>query len=170
MPAILGPTVPTKKPISGSARPLLGTLVKGVKPPKGSVNIPSKRKIPLPPSPPASESEKFRKRTAANRAKIFSLTDSDDEVLFYKAKRNTIIFTILHNNYKIAKLIREKVSKRPTLMRAQHYTNRLCKLAQSMREKVSKKPTPILVMRDQRYRINKTGSLRIKLLKLIKTI
>ena len=48
MTAIHGPTVPTKKPNLGSARPLLGTLVKGVKPPKGSVNVPGKRKIPLP--------------------------------------------------------------------------------------------------------------------------
>ena len=55
MAAIHGPTIPTKKPLKGSARPLLGALVKGVKTPKGSVNIPKK----LPPSPPLSETGEF---------------------------------------------------------------------------------------------------------------
>ena len=64
-------------------RKLVGKFVKATKPTKGSINLPIRRlpRIPrLPPSPPLSETEALKKKSAENKAKIFSLSDSDTEV------------------------------------------------------------------------------------------
>ena len=65
-------------------RKLVGKFVKATKSPKGSVNLPIRRlpRIPrLPPSPPLSETEVFKKKSKENKAKIFTLSDSDTEVV-----------------------------------------------------------------------------------------
>ena len=85
---------------TSTGQKLVGEFIKGKKPPKGSINIPRRaprpgpprdprprpgppsdpRRRPTPfPSPPSS-TDGFLKATAANKSKIFSLTDSDTEV------------------------------------------------------------------------------------------
>ena len=71
---------------------LVGALVKGVRPPKGSINIPRPRDPcwqprPLPQTPPVSDNETIRTKSRLNKAKLFSLSGSDSEVVIKKDRK-----------------------------------------------------------------------------------
>ena len=59
---------------------LIGAIVKGVRPSKGSINVPGRPRDPrqcpraLPPSPLTSDSDLFKGKTALNKSKIFYLS------------------------------------------------------------------------------------------------